>query len=494
MIFSSITFISFFLPVVLLVYFCLPKLPAKNLWLFFSSLFFYAWGEPLYIFLMLASICFNYLSGLAIASASVVDKARSKKILALAVAVNVAVLFVFKYLGFASAIVNSFLSAVKLPLLNQINLILPIGISFYTFQEISYLADVYRDPKIVQKKIVNLGLYVTFFPQLIAGPIVRYTDINEQIEKRSSSLEMFALGAERFCFGLGKKVLLANQFAFVCDKIYDFAPRNYLGPYLTWIACAAYTLQIYFDFSGYSDMAIGLSKMFGFKLNENFNYPYIADSITDFWRRWHISLSSWFRDYVYIPLGGNRKGAARTAVNRFVVFFLTGLWHGAAFNFILWGLGHGLFMTLERLKGKRNPGAATSSLFVRAFKHALTLLEVALLWVLFRNTGIGAIKVIIQMFGLYKPLVSLWGRDFLDMFPSQLIEPYVSHRFIATLFVGAALSTPLYQKLLAAVQKFGPAAQKVFFACKCIFLLGVLVFSVSSLAGGTYNPFIYFRF
>ncbi len=494
MIFSSITFIGFFLPVVLLIYHCLPKLNAKNFWLFFASLFFYAWGEPLYIFLMLASICINYFSGLAIAKAAFVDKGRAKTFLGIAVAVNVAVLFVFKYLGFASAIVNSFLSALNIPILKQINLLLPIGISFYTFQEISYLADVYRDPKIVQKRILNLGLYVTFFPQLIAGPIVRYTDINEQIENRKSSLPMFAEGAERFCFGLGKKVLLANQFALVCDKIYEFAPRNFIGSYLTWIACLAYSLQIYFDFSGYSDMAIGLSKMFGFKLNENFNYPYAASSITDFWRRWHISLTSWFRDYVYIPLGGNRKGRVRTMLNRFTIFFLTGLWHGAAFNFILWGLGHGFLMTIERLAGKKDSETNKIPLFFSAAKRIFTLLEVALLWVLFRNNGIGAIKIIIQMFALTKPLTWLWGHSFLDSFPSQLLEPYVSVKFIAMLFIGAALSLPLYPKLLARAQKSSSLIQNIFLVCKYIFLLAVLIFSLASLAGGTYNPFIYFRF
>lgn len=350
MIFSSITFICFFLPAVLLVYHCMPNLLAKNFVLFVASLLFYAWGEPLYIFLMLASICLNYSSGLIIASAKAAARnSKAKKALAGAVVVNLALLFVFKYLGFACVIANLFLDALNIPLLKEINLLLPIGISFYTFQEISYLVDVYRNPGLVQKSPLNLGLYVSFFPQLIAGPIVRYSDIKAQIENRYSSVDFFAKGIERFCFGLGKKVLLANQFALVCDKIYEFAPTSFVGARLAWIACFSYALQIYFDFSGYSDMAIGLSKMFGFSLGENFNYPYAANSITDFWRRWHISLSSWFKDYVYIPLGGNRKGKLRAMANRFVVFFLTGLWHGAAFNFVFWGLGHGTLMMLERI-------------------------------------------------------------------------------------------------------------------------------------------------
>ena len=344
MLFSSITFLVFFLPTVLVLYYVLPNLTYKNCVLFLASLLFYAWGEPKFVFLMFASIVFNYVIGLLLGKNS---SGARKSLLALAIVANLAVLFVFKYLGFSCSIINEFLDALHIQPLTALNLVMPIGISFYTFQEISYLVDVYRNPELAQKNLLNLGLYISFFPQLIAGPIVRYHDINEQIQARSVSVEKFADGLERFIIGLSKKVLLANTFAFVCDSIYDANFFSY-GAFLAWVAAIAYALQIYYDFSGYSDMAIGLAKLFGFDLLENFNYPYAATSITDFWKRWHISLTNFFRDYVYIPLGGNRKGKTRTVLNRFIVFFTTGLWHGAAFNFILWGLAHGTLMTRER--------------------------------------------------------------------------------------------------------------------------------------------------
>ncbi len=259
----------------------------------------------------------------------------------------------FKYLGFSITIIDVLLNTFHIKPLGIINLTLPIGISFYTFQEISYLVDVYKDPKIAQKSLLNLGLYITFFPQLVAGPIVRYHDINKQILNRQENMEQFAYGLERFIIGLSKKILIANTVTLVADKIYDASIFSY-DTRTAWIAAIAYALQIYYDFSGYSDMAIGLAAMFGFTLSENFNYPYAALSITDFWKRWHISLTNFFRDYVYIPLGGNRKGKVRTILNRFIVFFTTGLWHGASFNFILWGLAHGILMTIERYNNKKN--------------------------------------------------------------------------------------------------------------------------------------------
>ena len=350
MLFSSITFLVFFLPAVLVFYYALPNLAYKNCVLFLASLLFYAWGEPKFVFLLFASIVFNYNMGLFLGN----DTAHKKKILAFAILANIVVLLVFKYLGFTCKIIDIFLSAVHIQPLTAINLVMPIGISFYTFQEISYLVDVYRKPELAQKNLLNLGLYIAFFPQLIAGPIVRYHDINEQISARTVTVPQFSLGLERFIIGLSKKVLLANNFAVVCDSVFEADFFSY-GAATAWIAAFAYAMQIYYDFSGYSDMAIGLAKLFGFDLLENFNYPYAASSITDFWKRWHISLTNFFRDYVYIPLGGNRKGKLRTVLNRFIVFFTTGLWHGAAFNFILWGLGHGILMTIERAFAKKKP-------------------------------------------------------------------------------------------------------------------------------------------
>ena len=284
---------------------------------------------------------------------------------------------------------------------------MPIGISFYTFQEISYLVDVYRKPELAQKNLLSLGLYITFFPQLIAGPIVRYHDINEQIENRKESIPQFADGLERFIVGLSKKILIANSMAVVADRIYEAEIMSY-GTYLSWVAAISYALQIYYDFSGYSDMAIGLAKMFGFELLENFNYPYAASSITDFWKRWHISLTNFFRDYVYIPLGGNRKGKARTVLNRFIVFFTTGLWHGAAFNFIFWGLAHGALMTAERSLVKKEQSSNENRAFIKRFAsttlnvlhRALTLLAVLFLWVLFRTGTKDFIKLLLKMFGI----------------------------------------------------------------------------------------------
>ena len=396
MLFSSVTFLIFFLPIVLVFYYALPNLTYKNCVLFLGSLLFYAWGEPRFVFLMFASIVFNYNMGLFLGERAVIepvemtgavtsdgfenlnhryernrchpelvsgsapeipkqvrnDTQKRKLILAFAVLVNIAVLFVFKYLGFSCKIVNLFLNALHFKPLTALNLVMPIGISFYTFQEISYLVDVYRKPDLAQKNLLNLGLYITFFPQLIAGPIVRYHDINEQIQARVVTVSQFSAGLERFIVGLSKKVLLANSFALVCDSIYGADFFSY-GAYTAWVAAFSYAMQIYYDFSGYSDMAIGLAKLFGFTLAENFNYPYAATSITDFWRRWHISLTNFFRDYVYIPLGGNRKVKARTILNRFIIFFTTGLWHGASFNFVLWGLAHGFLMTIERILPER---------------------------------------------------------------------------------------------------------------------------------------------
>lgn len=475
MLFSSITFLGFFLPITLLLYYIVPFRKYRNVVLLFASLLFYAWGEPKFVLLMMGSIIFNYAMGIIIA-----EKNSPKIILIFSILINIGILFVFKYLGFSCKIINAIIESLHLKPLSVINLVLPIGISFYTFQEISYLVDVYNDKNMVQKNMLNLGLYITFFPQLIAGPIVRYHDINAQIEERNESIEKFSAGIERFIVGLSKKVILANTFALVCDSIYNSSFKEY-GTLASWIAAIAYSLQIYYDFSGYSDMAIGIAKMFGFDLLENFNYPYAASSITDFWKRWHISLTNFFRDYVYISLGGNRKGNHRTILNRFIVFFLTGLWHGASFNFIFWGLAHGLSMIAER----SSKIFESKGRLIKLFHRILTLLTVIFLWVLFRNGTKDTVKIWLKMFGLYDLIFSgsAAGKT------NPLFMYYVDAKFFILLIFGILLSFPWWKRINA--QLINPSALKI---AKYICLICLLAVCFSFLASNTYNPFIYFRF
>ena len=338
MVFSSVTFLCIFFPIVFLLHAVLPNGKARNAVLILASILFYAYGEPVYVILLIVSVIFNYLFGLGVAGA------HRKGVLTVAVIVNIGLLFVFKYAGFFVTSLNSVLpakSALPVPKLS-----LPIGISFYTFQALSYVIDVYRGKAEVQRNFFRLLLYVSFFPQLIAGPIVKYHDIENEIRTRNATVDDIFSGLTRFSIGLGKKVLIANTMAYVADAVFAM-PKSYIGLLASWVAAIAYLMQIYFDFSGYSDMAIGLGRMFGFHFQENFNYPYIADSIREFWRRWHISLSTWFRDYLYIPLGGNRKGKARTILNKYIVFFCTGFWHGANWTFLVWGLFHGTLQMAE---------------------------------------------------------------------------------------------------------------------------------------------------
>ena len=515
MLFSSITFLVFFLPAVLIFYYALPNLVYKNCVLFLASLLFYAWGEPRFVFLMFASIVFNYNMGLFLGEDSRIkcgdDKRMRKMLLAFAIIVNLGILFVFKYLGFTCKIIDVFLSAVHIKPLTAINLVMPIGISFYTFQEISYLVDVYRKPELAQKNLLNLGLYIAFFPQLIAGPIVRYHDINEQISARTVTVAQFASGLERFIIGLSKKVLLANTFALVCDTFYNADFFSY-GTYAAWVAAFAYAMQIYYDFSGYSDMAIGLAKLFGFDLLENFNYPYAASSITDFWKRWHISLTNFFRDYVYIPLGGNRKGKVRTILNRFIVFFTTGLWHGAAFNFILWGLGHGILMTVERLFGKKSDSHAeldnhrhveqsetsfekdsslSLGMTVRAlFSRIYTLLSVFVLWILFRNGTKQTVKILLKMVGVN---YTRFTAQFTPIVPNDFLLLNIDTRFYLFAVIGILFAFPWWRKLKAILPKSG-ALFAIGTLLKYVALGCLLVLCYASLADNSYNPFIYFRF
>ena len=471
MVFSSLVFVCIFLPVVLILHTAIGNRKAKNGLLLAASLLFYAYGEPVYIFLMLLSALLNYLLALAL------HKNHSKLIMALAVIVNLGLLGVFKYTGFIMTNINSLLGlALPVP---QISL--PIGISFFTFQALSYVIDVYRGDVAVQRNYGKVLLYISFFPQLIAGPIVRYKDIAEEIDNRSASTRDIAFGLRRFIVGLGKKVLIANAMGAAADYVFNHGAAN-INILAAWIGAVAYLLQIYYDFSGYSDMAIGLGKAFGFHFKENFNHPYIADSIQVFWRRWHISLSSFFRDYVYIPLGGNRKGKFRTVLNRIIVFFLTGLWHGANWTFVIWGLFHGFFLLLEEFLPviKKLP---------KVLRHIYTLLAVTIGFVIFRaDTMAEAALFITKMFS---------GFDFSAssmIFAMEALTPW----FIAMLLAGI-LCSGIFEKLtqrLSSLETKETLTKQENLLQNASFVLAFVLFAwcIIRLTGSSYNPFIYFRF
>lgn len=473
MLFSSPIFLFAFLPLVLLFYYLLP-LRFKNTLLLLFSLIFYAWGEAAYVVIMLFSILFNYGIGMGFDPKK--KASFNKYLLALGVVVNLALLGSFKYLAFITESLNSLVIPVLGEGLPEARFHLPIGISFFTFQAISYLVDVYRQQVEVQKNPLRLGLYIALFPQLIAGPIVRYRDINQQLHFRSHTLDKFYCGFQRFAIGLGKKVLIANSMAYLADEVFSFAPSE-LSFLPAWLGIIAYSLQIYFDFSGYSDMAIGLGSMFGFKIKENFNFPYTARSLREFWRRWHISLSTWFRDYLYIPLGGNRGSAWRTSLNLLLVFFLTGLWHGASFNFIVWGLFHGVFLMLER--GRWGEFLVRH----RAISHVYTLLVVVVAWVFFRAENLpyalGYLKA------MFLPELAPSGTA-LSLFLMDW-EKWL------LLILGLFFSTFLFTKKLLPVVK-NNLNQPVFYSLRSLGLLAIFGLSVLYLTSGTYNPFIYFRF
>jgi len=472
MVFSSLTFLFVFLPISLILYYTIkPKL--RNGFLTLASLFFYAWGEKKLVLLMISSIALNYIGGILIEYFITVKRQQnSRHTLWVFVFINVLILFYFKYSNFFMDTINE-TGLFSISRFNEI--ILPIGISFFTFQGMSYLIDVYYQKVKSQKKLIHLGLYISMFPQLIAGPIVRYIDIEKQIERTSSfEWNKFSQGVERFIVGLFKKVIVANEMAAAADLIFN--SQTDLGTFSYWIGIICYTFQIYFDFSGYSDMAIGLGKMFGYDFLENFRLPYISKSIQDFWRRWHISLSTWFRDYLYIPLGGNRKGNFRTYVNLCIVFFVTGFWHGASWNFIVWGLYHGFFLILERLfLGKLLNKAP------KIISHTYTLFVVMIGWVLFRaNTLSDAGEYLSHMFS-FEPKISA------EII--QLFNPY----FCFVLLVAFLLSTKakLYisdysSKLINRTKGFG--------VIRYSFYILIFVFCLLELAANNYNPFIYFRF
>lgn len=434
-----------------------------------ASLLFYAWGERLYTVVMLGSMSWNYFSALVIDAAP--NAKRRKWMLALGVAVNFMAIGYFKYGNFLIENLNH----IGLHLAQIKNLHLPIGISFFTFQSVSYLVDVYRRETKANKNPIAVGLYVSLFPQLIAGPIVRYVDVEQEIAKRSVTMNNFALGIERFIVGLAKKVIIANTLAYVADQIFSF-PASQLSTPLAWLGILCYTFQIYFDFSGYSDMAIGLGRMLGFSFLENFNYPYIARSIKEFWRRWHISLSTWFRDYLYIPLGGSRLAIHRTYLNLLIVFFLTGLWHGASWSFIVWGLFHGAFLVIEKLGFDK----VLEKLW-KPFQHFYTLMVVIVGWVFFRADGLEeAIGFLSKMFILQT-----------NMAAESHLAMLLNHEIWLVLGLAILFSMPTVRSIAGWLKNGDSSIGTI---CYHSALVGIFAVACIYLAAGTYNPFIYYRF
>lgn len=470
MLFSSMIFLWLFLPLVFCSYYLIDK-RFKNILLLISSIIFYAWGGVSYSLIMLSSIIINYIFALLIDKAIEDNNLKNKKIyLALCIIINLSILGYFKYTNFIISIINS-LSQNKI--IELTNIVLPIGISFYTFQALSYVIDVYRGHNKAQKNIFNLALYISFFPQLIAGPIVKYHDIENQILNRNESLENIFYGIKRFIYGLSKKVILANMFALSCDEILK-QPTDELGTALVWCASVLYTLQIYYDFSGYSDMAIGLGRMFGFNFLENFNYPYISKSIKEFWRRWHISLSTWFKEYLYIPLGGNRKRKLFTYINLLIVFFATGLWHGASYNFILWGLFHGLFLVIERIF----LGKLLEKNKLKFINHIYVIFVFVIGWVLFRADDLK------HAFELYKLMFSYKE--------SIYTVRYFFYPQTFVCFIFGILFSGLFQSIFPKVREATFSSKVYIFESVIQFIL--LFICIMYLVNGTYNPFIYFRF
>ena len=500
MLFSSMIFLWVFLPAVLIINFALTLVPFKsermrmawkNLFLLLASFFFYAWGGVYYILIMVCSILINFIGGYIIGKKAK-SSAQKKVCLSLAVTLNIAILFFFKYFNMLVAVIESFMipnAGLGEILSNMISLegtgalglakiALPIGISFFTFQAMSYVIDVYRGRARLQEIIFDFALYVSLFPQLIAGPIVQYADVDLQIRSRKETLDLFASGIKRFCYGLGKKVLVSNVMAEVADGVWSMETES-LGAFAAWIGIVAYTLQIYYDFSGYSDMAIGIGRMLGFEFKENFDYPYTSLSVAEFWRRWHISLGSWFREYVYIPLGGNRHGLARTCLNIFIVYAITGIWHGANFTFIAWGLFYAVLQVIERLfLGKllqKNP--------VKIINWAYTMAAVMLGWVYFRSDTIfQANEYVRQLFNFGQLNVKIFE--------------YLSITAFAIMVFGILFSGFVQRPLKGLFAKIHskPSLSYTVLAADYIAQMAIFILCVGKLVGGTYNAFIYFQF
>lgn len=468
MLFSSMTFLFVFMPLVMAVYF-LSKKEIRNYVLLIASIIFYAWGEPRYLAIMIITILVNY------AGAILLDKHYSSRqrlwIVSLTIVLDLSFLFYFKYFNFVVDNINGVL-ATDFQLLD---IIMPIGISFYTFQAMSYLIDVYRREVPAQKDVYKLALYIVLFPQLVAGPIVKYHDVCEQIDNRTIEFKNVIIGFKRFITGLAKKVLIANTLAEVVDKIFAQAPEN-LTTGVSWLGAVAYCLQLYYDFSGYSDMAIGLGLMFGFRFLENFNYPYISKSITEFWRRWHISLATWFKLYLYIPLGGNRKGAVRTYWNLFAVFLVTGIWHGAAWSYVAWGIWNGIFIVIERFFGLDKD--KNDRWYVSAAKHVYAFFAIVWGMIIFRAESLSY---------AYEYICRMLHIDVTKHLPDY--DYGVNNKFAIMLIVGLICAMPVCRNLI-----YIKYEHKVRRTLVNIWLFLLFFWSTISLAASTYNPFIYFRF
>ncbi len=491
MVFTSSTFLLVFLPVVLILYYGVPY-KAKNYLMLVCSLIFYSWGENYYIIVLICSILANYFIGLLFAIdsgkhrygivennvhiAQVESRRRKRKIILwMGIVANLAILSSFKYANFIVDNINWLLQIINVPPVVLDPVHLPVGISFFTFQALSYLIDAYKQEDCVQTNPVNLALYISLFPQLIAGPIVRYRDISKQLTKRIHSTELMASGIRRFVFGLSKKVLIADTLGEVADSVFGL-PASQVSTELSWLGIVCYTLQIYYDFSGYSDMAIGLGRMFGFKYRENFNYPYISTSVKEFWQRWHISLSSWFKDYLYIPLGGNRVPTIRIYFNLMLVFLMCGLWHGASWNFIIWGLIHGGFLILERIGF-----ASFLASMWKPFSHLYTLLVVMFAWVFFRSEDLGyAFSYLQSMLGA--------GSSGDDVY---LLYTYLSSEVILALTFGAILAGPVFEYVR---HYLGQRLVRYGNALGFLIVTSLLISSLAKVSAETYSPFIYFRF
>uniref|UniRef100_E6VKA7 Probable alginate O-acetylase AlgI n=1 Tax=Rhodopseudomonas palustris (strain DX-1) TaxID=652103 RepID=E6VKA7_RHOPX len=489
MLFSSPVFLFLFMPLLLLVYWSVPR-PLRNSVLLVASLVFYAWGERFFALVMLGSIFGNWLLGLALEALA--EPRQRKLVVAAAVVLNIGLLAVFKYSEFLISNLNAMFEAIGIAPVTVVSPHLPLGISFFTFHALSYVIDVYRGVARAQRRPVDFALYIAFFPQLIAGPIIRYHDISEQLRRRPVTLELAASGVERFLAGFGKKMLLANPLGEVADRIFAL-PAADLSPGTAWLGLICYTLQIYLDFSAYSDMAIGLARLFGFTFLENFNYPYLARSMQEFWRRWHISLSNWLRDYLYIPLGGNRVSPWRIYFNLATVFLLCGLWHGANWTFVVWGLIHGLFLILERLGL-----AALLARTPRLVQHAYTLAVVSLAWVFFRAADLTqAVAYLRAMAGFGAG----WSLNFLSE-----IDPLVAICLVLGGLASASLFSPLTSDWrLRRNQREGRLDPGIgslqldrdgalMLGARLVVLLTVGLLAAGQVAAGTYNPFIYFRF
>lgn len=463
MLFTSISFLYYFLPIVIILYFIVPK-KFKNFILFLSSIFFYFCGEPIYTFLMIGEIFIAYVG------ARYLEKHRKNSILVSLLAIHIGALGLFKYSDFTINNINQIFGS-KIPLLK---LALPIGISFYTFQIISYVVDVYRGKVKAQKSFLKLATYVSLFPQLIAGPIVRYETIEKELDNRTSNFENFAYGVRRFVIGLGKKVLIANMLGELCDV---FSTTNEKSVLFYWIFAISYSLQIYFDFSAYSDMAIGLGRMFGFHFLENFNYPYISKSITEFWRRWHMSLSSWFRDYVYIPLGGNRKETIILVRNIFIVWDLTGIWHGANWTFVIWGLMYGIMLIIEKLLLTKHLEKMPSIL-----QRIYVLFTVMISFIIFNANSIGE---------AWNNIIGLFGANGESLINASAV--YYLKSYLVVLVIAIIGSTPLLKNIIEKL-KTKTNANKIINLLEPIAMASILTIVTAYLVDNSYNPFLYFRF